>query len=639
MNKDISKQIVGIDLGTTNSCIVIMEGQKPRVLENPQGDRTTPSVVCFDSREGRILVADAKKQVEINPEVITSIKSVMGQKVKKKLGGKEYTPEQISAEILRYLVSYAEDKLGKKITRAVITVPAYFNDSQRQATKDAGKIAGLTVERIINEPTAAALAYGLDKAEKEQTILVYDLGGGTFDVSILQISKSSEGDVFETIATAGIRDLGGDDFDQKIVDYVVQEIKKERKVDLLSEGETENDRKVVKQRLKEEAEKAKKVLSNSSEATISLPYIIPPIGGRSPHVEAKITRAKFEALTKDYMERTMKEVNQAIQAAEKKLGRSLTINQIILVGGSTRMPMVETLLEAKFGQKKINKSVNPDEVVAIGAAIQGAILAGDFGKDIVLSDVTSLSLGIEVQSAKGEEGINDIIIPRNTAIPTSKTKIYSTAEDNQPSVHIRVLQGERPRASDNKIVGTFELSGIAPKPRGVPQIEVTFNIDVNGIVNVTAQDKATNKKAEITISDSQNLSEAEIQRMIKEAEENREKDEEYKSNAELLNRAQTYCHTFEERIEEFKKHKDFNENDEGFKKLVELYQELKEATDKKDYPVIKKQLNNIEEMMKLANELTGKMPAQENKEEEGSASGSEEDTLDVQPEKDDKEKK
>ncbi|CAG8625988.1 15810_t:CDS:1 [Cetraspora pellucida] len=640
MNKDVSKQIVGIDLGTTNSCIVIMEGQKPRVLENPQGDRTTPSVVCYDSREERILVGrDAKKQAEINPEVITSIKSVMGQKVKKKLGGKEYTPEQISAEILRYLVSCAEDKLGKKITRAVITVPAYFNDSQRQATKDAGKIAGLTVERIINEPTAAALAYGLDKAEKEQTILVYDLGGGTFDVSILQISKSSEGDVFETIATAGIRDLGGDDFDQKIVDYVVQEIKKERKVDLLSEGETENDRKVVKQRLKEEAEKAKKVLSNSSEATISLPYIIPPTGGRSPHVEAKITRAKFEALTKDYMERTMKEVNQAIQAAEKKLGRSLTIDQIILVGGSTRMPMVETLLEAKFGQKKINKSVNPDEVVAIGAAIQGAVLAGDFGKDIVLSDVTSLSLGIEAQSARGEEGINDIIIPRNTAIPTSKTKIYSTAEDNQPSVHIRVLQGERPRASDNKIVGTFELSGIAPKPRGVPQIEVTFNIDVNGIVNVTAQDKATNKKAEITISDSQNLSEAEIQRMIKEAEENREKDEEYKSNAELLNRAQTYCHTFEERIEEFKKHKDFNENDEGFKKLVELYRELKEATDKKDYPVIKKQLNNIEEMMKLANELTGKMPVQENKEEEGSASGSEEDTLDVQPEKDDKEKK
>ncbi|CFW93184.1 chaperone Hsp70, co-chaperone with DnaJ [endosymbiont DhMRE of Dentiscutata heterogama] len=650
MNKDVTKQIVGIDLGTTNSCIAIIEGQTPRVLENTQGDRTTPSVVCYDANEKRILVGkDAKKQVEINPEVITSIKSVMGQKVKKKLGGKEYTPEQISAEILRYLVSCAKGKLGKKITRAVITVPAYFNDSQRQATIDAAIIAGLgdpkdlkksrEMIRIINEPTAAALAYGLDKAEKEQTILVYDLGGGTFDVSILQISKSSEGDVFETIATAGIRDLGGDDFDQKIVDYVVQEIKKERKVDLLSEGETENDRKVVKQRLKEEAEKAKKVLSNSSEVTISLPYIIPPTGGRTPHVEAKITRAKFEALTKDYMERTMKEVNQAIQAAEKKLGRSLTIDQIILVGGSTRMPKVETLLEAKFGQKKINKSVNPDEVVAIGAAIQGAVLAGDFGKDIVLSDVTSLSLGIEVQSARGEEGINDIIIPRNTAIPTSKTKIYSTAEDNQPSVHIRVLQGERPRASDNKIVGTFELSGIAPKPRGVPQIEVTFNIDVNGIVNVTAQDKATNKKAEITISDSQNLSEAEIQRMIKEAEENREKDEEYKSNAELLNRAQTYCHTFEERIEEFKKHKDFNENDEGFKRLVELYQELKEAVDKKDYPVIKKQLNKVEEMMKLASELANKMPSEEKKEDEGYASGSEEDTMDVSPEKDDKDKK
>ncbi|CAG8556562.1 3678_t:CDS:10, partial [Racocetra persica] len=597
-SKPISNKIIGIDLGTTNSCVAVIDGKEQRVLENPQGDRITPSVQ-------RIIIGkNAKGQAEVNPEVITSIKSVMGQRVKKTLGGKDYTPEQISAEILRYLVSYAEDKLGKKITRAVITVPAYFNDSQRQATKDAGKIAGLTVERIINEPTAAALAYGLDKAEREQTIFVYDLGGGTFDVSILQISKSGEGDIFETIATAGIKDLGGDDFDQKIVDYVVQEVKKERKIDLLSEGETENDRKIIKQRLREEAEKAKKTLSSSLEATISLPYIIPPTGGRSPHVEVKITRAKFEALTKDYMERTMKQVDQAIQAAEKKLGRSLAIDQIILVGGSTRMPMVETLLETKFGQKKINKTVNPDEVVAVGAAIQGAVLAGDFGRDIVLSDVTSLSLGIAVQGARGEGEVNDIIIPRNTTIPTSATRIYSTAEDNQPSVHIRPLQGERPRAVDNKVLGSFELSGIEPAPRGVPQIEVAFNIDANGIVNVTAQDKKTGKKAEITIRDSQNLSEAEIQRM---------------SNTELLNKGETYCYTFEKQVEEFKKHKNFREDDASFQRFQELLSALKKAVEEKNYPELQKQLKQVEELMKLANELSQKMPKQaegEKKEEE-----------------------
>jgi molecular chaperone DnaK len=637
MSKEISKQIVGIDLGTTNSCIVVMEGQTPRVLENPKGNHTTPSVVCYDPIEKKIIVGDdAKKQIEINPETVVSIKSKMGDRnYKVKLGGKEFTPEQISAEILRYLVDFAEEKLGKKITRAVITVPAYFNDGQRQATKDAGRIAGLKVERIINEPTAAALAYGLDKTEKEQNVLVYDLGGGTFDVSILQISKSAEGEIFETISTAGIKTLGGDDFDKKIVEYVIEEVKKERNINLLTEGETEKDKKMIRQRLKEAAEKAKKELSGSLEATISLPYLIAPKEGRLPHVEVKITRAKFVVLTKNYMEMTMEEIDKAIQDAEKKLGKKAIIEQVVLVGGSTRMPMVKEELIKKFGEKKINKSVNPDEVVAIGAAIQGAVMTGGFGKDIVLSDVTSLSLGIEVQG-----GNNEIIIPRNTAIPTSKSQIFSTAEDNQPSVHVRVLQGERPRAADNKTVGFFELSGIEPAPRGMPQIEVSFDIDANGIVKVSAKDKKTNKEAEITISDSQNLSEVEIQRMIKEAEENKEKDEEYKSNSELLNRAQTYCHTFEKQIEEFKGHKNFNENDEGFKKFEEMYKELKEAAEKKDYPLIKKQLNKVEEMMKMANELMQKMPKEEKKEDEGYASGSgEEDTLDVSPEKDDKNKK
>jgi molecular chaperone DnaK len=494
-------------------------------------------------------------------------------------------------------------------------VPAYFNDSQRKATENAGLIAGLKVERIINEPTAAALAYGLDRTERDQKVLIYDLGGGTFDVSILQITKGEEGGTFEVKATAGINNLGGDDFNQRIVEYLIEEFKKTNNIDLRTKDKEEKDRRMTLQRLQEASEQAKHELSSKLETDVSLLFIASQ-DGNPLHLQVKITRAKFVDLTKDLMKKTANEVDEALRRAKLT---ERDIDQIILVGGSTRMPMVEELLQSKFGEKKINKSVNPDEVVAVGAAIQGAILRGDI-KDVLLLDVTSLSLGIEV-----EGGMNDIIIRRDTTIPTEETRIYSTATDNQPSVHIRVLQGERPRALDNKVLGTFELTGIEPAPRGIPQIEVKFSIDSNGIVSVSAKDKKTNKEQSITIKDSQGLSKEEIERMIREAEENKEKDEEFKSNLETLNRAQSYLYTFTNQIEEFKKHKDFKEDDPQFQQFQELYNDLKKAVENKDYPELKKQISKIEELMKLSNELMQKMPKEESEKKE--------DVVDVEPEK------
>ncbi|CAG8450260.1 11064_t:CDS:2 [Racocetra fulgida] len=592
-------------------------GKDKKVLEALDGSRTVRSAVTYSKEEGRFLVGtDATRQAAIK-QVVFSVKRLMGQDLEKNEIREKYkdrfifvrdtkdgeevllTPEQISAHILNYLTSYAEDRLGEKIKKVVITVPAYFDDNQRQATKNAGIIAGLEVERIINEPTAAALAYGLDKAEKEQTILVYDLGGGTFDVSVLQISEG----VFEVLSTAGINTLGGDDFDKKIVDYLIQEFEKENKIDLRTKDQKEIDRRMTLQRLQEEATKAKHDLSGSLETTVSLPYIASK-NEKAVHLEIKITRAKFEKLIEGLVKETMKEVDKALQEAKKKSGKGLEIQQIVLVGGSTRVQLVQEEIKRKFGDKKINKSVNPDEVVAIGAAIQGAVLRGDI-KDVVLLDVTPLSLGIATLGARGEGEINDIIIPRNTTIPTSVSRVYSTAEDNQTSVHIRPLQGERTRAMDNKVLGSFELSGIKLAPRGVPQIEVTFGIDSNGIINVKAQDKETGKKAEITIRDSQNLSEAEVQKMVQEAEENREKDEQFKKN----------------------------EDDPQFQQFQNYYNDLKKAVDEKDYEKIREENKKIEDLMKLSEELGQKMSSQESEKKEEE----EEEIVDVKPEEKDKE--
>ncbi|CAG8507195.1 7580_t:CDS:2 [Ambispora gerdemannii] len=585
-----------IDLGTTNSCVAVRQGKEVKVIVNNEGKNTTPSVIYFNKEgRGEAVGNAAKKRANTEPErVIFEVKRLMGRKFDSpqvqefhkvapfqiiagkngdayvKLGGKEYSPQQISALVLQKMKATAEDYLGEIVKRVVITVPAYFDDAQRQATKDAGEIAGLKVERIINEPTAAALAYGIDKKKGLHTIAVFDLGGGTFDISIIEIEE----EVFK--------------------------------------------------RLKEAAENAKQELSSLEDTDILLPYISADAAGPK-NMEKKLSRTKLKELTADLLEKLVPPCKNCLKDA----GVS-QVDEVILVGGMTRMLAVQEKVKAIFG-KEPNKSVNPDEAVAVGAAIQGGVLAGETG-DILLLDVTPLSLGIEVASPEG--GLNDIIIARNTTIPTRATRIYSTAEDNQPSVHIRVLQGERQRALDNKVLGTFELSNIEPAPRGVPQIEVTFDIDANGIVKVSAKDKKTNKESEITIRDSSGLSKEEIERMVREAEENKAKDEELKSNAELLNRAQTYCHTFEKQIEDFKKHKDFNENDEGFKSFVTMYQSLQEATKKKDYPAVKEQLNKVEEMMKLANELAQKMPKEAEKKE-----GGEEEVLDVKPEKKDDDKK
>ncbi len=563
---------IGIDLGTTNSVVAVMEGGKPTVIANAEGSRTTPSIVGFSKSGERLVGQLAKRQAILNPDrTIISIKRHMGEDCKKNIDGKDYTPQEISAMILRKLADDASNYLGEKVTSAVITVPAYFNDAQRQATKDAGKIAGLDVLRIVNEPTAAALAYGLEK-EKSEKVLVFDLGGGTFDVSILEIGDG----VHEVLSTSGDTHLGGDDFDQKIIDWLCEEFKKQEGIDLRAD-------KQAMQRLKEAAEKAKCELSSVVETNINLPFITADANGPK-HLDISLTRAKFEELSRDLLERCKTPVETAIKDAGISKNE---IDEVVLVGGSTRIPAVQALVKEYTG-KDPNQSVNPDEVVAVGAAIQAGVLAGEV-KDIVLLDVTPLTLGIETLG-----GVMTPLVQRNTTIPVSKSQVFSTADDNQTAVDIHVLQGERPMARDNKSLGMFRLDGIPPAMKGMPQIEVTFDIDANGIVNVTAKDKATNKEQKITITNSSNLSEADIDKMVKEAEANASEDKKKKEEAETRNNAQSMISAADRIVKDF----EGKISDSDKAKLDEQKEALKKALDEnKSYEEIKKLSEDLQQTM------------------------------------------